>query len=156
MGTAMQLSEEKRQNRNAIIAAFEKHGIDYQLFNDELQANIKTPKGIVCVFLTNNKYFVNGKGKTAIEFNSPSQLIKILVGGFGLRENLHLLSPPPATNQNDGRCPHCNALISIIDTINHIANYGLVFTHKCRQCSEPYQVKAKINLTTNASGLNNF
>ena len=27
----MQLSEEKRQSRNKIIAAFEKHGIDYQL-----------------------------------------------------------------------------------------------------------------------------
>ena len=41
----MQLSEVKRQNRNAIIAVFEKNGIDYQLFNDELQANIKPLKG---------------------------------------------------------------------------------------------------------------
>ena len=138
------ISKEKTEARNAIIAAFEKHGINYQLFNDDMQANIQTPKGLVCVFLTNNKYFVNGKGQTAIRFNNPEQLIKILVGGFGLK--------PSQPSQNNGAsCPHCNALISVIDLINHVANDGLVFTHQCRRCGELYQAQASIKLTTTAS-----
>lgn len=141
MGTAMQLSEEKRQNRNAIIAAFEKHGIDYQLFNDDLQANIKTPKGLVCVFLTTNKYYVTG-ANGAIKFKNAEHLIKILAGGFGLQ----------STNQNNaGKCPYCGGYISVIDAINSIANNGLIFTHQCRRCGELYQVQASIKLTTTAS-----
>ena len=137
----MQLSEEKRQTRNEIIAAFEKHGIDYQLFNDDLQANIKTPKGLVCVFLTTNKYYVTG-ANGAIKFKNAEHLIKILAGGFGLE----------TTSQNNaGKCPHCDGVISVIDTINHIANNGLRFTHKCRKCGEFYQAQASIKLTTTAN-----
>ena len=138
----MQLSKEKHENRKAMIAAFEKNGIDYQLFNDDMQANIQTPKGLVCVYLTNNKYFVNGKGQTAIRFSTPEHLIKILAGGFGLQ---------PASPNNAGKCPYCSGYISVIDAINSIANNGLIFNHQCRRCGELYQVQASMKLTTTAS-----
>jgi C4-type Zn-finger protein len=57
----------------------------------------------------------------------------------------------PNNNQNAGKCPHCRGLISVIDTINHIANNGLRFTHKCRKCGKPYKAQASIKLTTTAS-----
>ena len=137
----MQISKEKSHNRNAIIALLEKHGIKYQLFNDDMQANIKTPKGLVCVFLTTNKYYVTG-ANGAIKFKNAEHLIKILVGGFGLETT----SP-----NNAGKCPYCSGYISVIDAINSIANNGLIFNHQCRRCGELYQVQASIKLTTTAS-----
>ena len=128
------MKPQKTQIKNANLMALDAKGIPYQLFNNGMQANIQTLKGIIVVYVTNNKYrMANGSGKVKT-FTSPVALLDIL----------NEMGFPAEAQQNN--CPNCNGALSVIDVINYIANEGLKFGHICKKCGSALQVSAKINL----------